>query len=203
MLGMFSRRSAKYPPSPANEAYPPADGPLWQLVEHAGQIASQLNKSIAIAVEHAGVRIPPLLVDGFCEALVPVVRNAIDHGFESPEARLAAGKSPIGLLELVTRVGAEPRPSLVLEIRDDGAGIEFDAVRRKALKRGIQFEDTERGLKELLFLDSFSNREHVTGSSGGGVGLSAVKAWCIALGGTFEVESRPGKGTSFRFRFAW
>jgi two-component system chemotaxis sensor kinase CheA len=133
---------------------------------------------------------------------VHVVRNAIDHGFESREERLAAGKSPIGSLELLTRVeGPETQPSLVVEIRDDGAGIDFGAVRRKAIERGIPLEDNERGLKELMFADGFSTRDDVTDTSGRGVGLSALKASCIAAGGAFEIESQRGKGTSFIFRF--
>lgn len=183
-------------------AFRPAEGALSRLAEHAGRLATRLNKPVAVVVEHAGVRIPPGPLDPFCEALVHVVRNAIDHGFESRQERLAAGKSAIGSLELLTRIeGPAHQPSLVVEVRDDGAGIDFGAVRKKALALGIPFEDSERGLTELMFTDGFSTRDDVTDTSGRGVGLSALKASCTAAGGEFEIVSQRGKGTSFIFRF--
>jgi two-component system, chemotaxis family, sensor kinase CheA len=133
----------------------------------------------------------------FWSAMVHAVRNAVDHGLESSEDRLLAGKPESGVIELGA---ARSNGRVVFTIRDDGRGIAWDHVRDRAAARGLACY-SHADLVEALFLDGFTTRDVVGELSGRGVGLGALRAAVEALGGWIEVESTPGKGTTFRFSF--
>ncbi|MEL6350125.1 MAG: ATP-binding protein, partial [Myxococcota bacterium] len=145
-----------------------------------------------------GLRVDPAPLKSFWTGLSHVVRNAIDHGIETPEARRAAQKTPSGRLSLVAR---STPGKLMIEIQDDGAGIAWDRVAEKAKQARLPHEHHTE-LVDALFADGLSTREAATETSGRGVGMAAVRAIVQELGGTIEVESSPGAGTTFRFTFS-
>jgi chemotaxis protein histidine kinase CheA len=143
------------------------------------------------------VRLDPGSWAAFWTTLVHILRNAIDHGLESSQERQLAGKPAAGKLWLEAgRVGDR----ITISIRDDGRGIEWEKIRARAIKLGIA-STTASDLIDALFADGLSTREEVSTVSGRGVGLSAVKQVVLELGGTIEVETVLGQGTTFRFTF--
>lgn len=133
----------------------------------------------------------------FWAAMVHAVRNAVDHGLETAEERRLAGKRETGVIEL----GAARRDGhVVFTIRDDGRGIAWDLVRARAAARGLPCE-SHADLVQALFADGLTTRDAVGELSGRGVGLSALREVVDAMGGSIEVESTPGHGTTFRFSF--
>jgi two-component system chemotaxis sensor kinase CheA len=122
----------------------------------------------------------------------------MDHGLEDDDERRSAGKAVPGTIALSVRVdGAE----VVVEVRDDGRGIDWERVRQRASERNLPSESRAE-LERALFTEKFSTRDRVTLVSGRGVGLSAVHHVVTAMGGRIELESEPGVGTTCRFRFA-
>jgi two-component system chemotaxis sensor kinase CheA len=133
----------------------------------------------------------------FWTAMIHAVRNAIDHGIETPEERQLAGKPAAGVIDL----GAERQGGrLIFTLHDDGRGIAWERVRCKAAERGIP-SATHDDLARALFVDGLSTRDTVGELSGRGVGLSALRQAVDTLGGTIQVDSMPGQGTTFRFSF--
>ncbi len=176
-------------------AMEPAERRLSRIAESARHLARRLNKPhVDIDIDHQYVRLP---MDGwapFWSAITHVVRNALDHGIESSEERTSTGKTPRARLTLTTT--AEPGQILV-EIRDDGRGIDWTALRDRAAERGITSDD----LESLLFVDGLSTRAVAGETSGRGVGMGAVREAAQALGGEIRVMSTPGNGTVVRFSF--
>lgn len=169
-----------------------------RLASEATTIASRLGLATPTVVIHdAGIRLGDGLSE-FWSTLVHAVRNALDHGLETPEVRLAAGKPAAGTLELAAR----RREGHVLEIsvRDDGRGIDWDAVRKAATARGVPARTPDE-LVAAMFSDGLSTRTAVSELSGRGVGLGALRRAVLDLGGTIEIESKPGRGTCLRFVF--
>jgi chemotaxis protein histidine kinase CheA len=128
---------------------------------------------------------------------VHVVRNAVDHGWESPEERRAAGKSSQPKLRLGAYMQAQ---DLTIELEDDGRGIDWDAIRRAADERGMPAR-TQSDLTAALLSVGVSGREEVGPLSGRGVGMSAVQARVEQFAGRIEVSSRRGEGTCWRLSF--
>ena len=176
--------------------YPSADY-LETLTEQTTRLAARLGKKVAIAAEDNGLRVEPGRLDPFLSSLIHVVRNAIDHGLEPEEERIAAGKRAVGTLRLVTRLTKE---HLIFEIGDDGRGIDLDALAAAARNRGLVFRGPEDAV-ELLFADGVSTRDEVTDVSGRGVGLGAVRETCERLGGRVTMTWHRGRGTTFTFEF--
>ena len=137
------------------------------------------------------------MVDALGDPLVHLVRNALDHGLERPDDRVAAGKPRHGTLEIAARHAGG---SVVIEVRDDGNGIDPNAVARKALSLGMIDEEAAaaidmRGAVELLFASGFSTAETTSDISGRGVGMDAVREKIRQLGGEVVIDSTPGQGT--------
>jgi len=131
------------------------------------------------------------------EPLVHLVRNAVDHGIESPAARVARGKTPTGTILLSA---AQESNHVVITIMDDGAGIDASRVRQRAIQRGLLKADTqlsERELVQLIFSPGFSTSDEVSELSGRGVGLDVVLKSIERLNGLVEVETVPGVGSKF------
>lgn len=171
---------------------------LPRLAERAQKLAQRLGKGdIIVDVEPGDIRLPRELWAHFWSAFVHVIRNAVDHGIETPEDRLAAGKSEVGTLTLATYVEEK---DFVIEVADDGHGINWDAVADKARGKGLPAESRDDLIAALLS-DGVSTAERVTDTSGRGVGMAAVAAACQEQGGFVSVESERGKGTSWQFRF--
>jgi two-component system chemotaxis sensor kinase CheA len=176
----------------------PAARRLDRAAEHARLLAEQLGKpGLHVVLAPNGVRLDPEVWGAFWSAFVHVVRNAVDHGLESPSERVAAGKQPAGTLTLSTYIEDD---ELTIEVTDDGRGIDWPRVAARASREGYPHA-TAGDLEEALFRDGVSTREIASDVSGRGVGLGAIREACEALGGTVSVISHPGRGTCFRFRF--
>ena len=164
------------------------------------EVSAQLGKQVALEISGAETEIDKTMVERLNDPLLHLVRNAIDHGIELPEVRTAAGKPPQGSLSLRAR---HESGSIIIEIGDDGRGIDRDRVRRKAIERGLITADAslrDAEILELLFAPGFSTAEAVTDLSGRGVGMDVVKRNIEQLRGTVELASEPGKGSTVRMR---
>jgi len=168
----------------------------------AVRLAERLEKELApIEVEDNGVRVAPEIYSPFTKSLIHLFRNAVDHGLETPEERLAHGKEEEGHLRCRTFMEND---RIIIEIDDDGRGLDLEAIRRKGVAAGL-FTPAQGGaldeavLRLLIFEDEFSTKEEVSELSGRGVGLAAVRMETARLGGRIEVDSTLGQGTRFRF----
>ncbi len=169
---------------------------LRRFANQARRIATSLGKELDVVIDDGGARVPAGALRVFWNALVHAVRNAVDHGIEPPEERVATGKPSPGRLALRARAdGAE----LVVQVDDDGRGIDFEALREAAMRRGLP-HSTREDLVDAMFADGVTTRSEVTELSGRGVGLAALKQACRELGGTLDVDSRAGAGTRLTFR---
>jgi two-component system chemotaxis sensor kinase CheA len=162
------------------------------------QVARRLGKEIETRILDNGLRLPSDEMRPFLGMLGHLVRNAADHGIESPGERERAGKPRGGQIIVESRLEG---PELVIAIEDDGRGIDWDAVRAQAERRALPATSGD-DLVEALFFDGLSTRGMVTEISGRGIGLGAVRAACRQLGGTVRVASGLGRGTRIEFRFA-
>jgi two-component system chemotaxis sensor kinase CheA len=142
--------------------------------------------------------IDKFLVERMMDPVLHLVRNAISHGIETPEQRITAGKPPDGTIRLsATTVGE----TVVLEIADDGTGIDLESVARRARSSGMTVPDGEldsRALLEIICASGFSTRDEADRASGRGVGMAVVRDTIQGLGGTLDVDTQPGHGTTFR-----
>lgn len=179
--------------------YESAERPLRRLAGHAQALARRLKRGeLAVEVQADDVRLDEERWGPLFAELVHVVRNAVDHGIEDPEERTIAGKAPHGRL----RLGAVVQPGrFIVEIEDDGRGVNWEAVRAAAVKRGLP-SSTEEDLVRAIFAPDLSTRSQVSATSGRGIGLAAVEKRVHDLNGTIAVITRPGQGTCFRFSFA-
>jgi two-component system, chemotaxis family, sensor kinase CheA len=177
---------------------------LQSYAEYLRDLAARLEKTVEpLAVTGDAVRVDKDVYNPFFKSLVHVFRNMIDHGMETPEQRLEAGKRELGVIKC--KVKWEGSTGFRITIADDGAGVDIDRVRRKAVEKGLCSEEQAAALRDeqctqLLFLDSLSTKDEITTLSGRGVGLSAVKAELESLGGTVFVTTKPGQGTKFTFQ---
>jgi len=169
-----------------------------RLARHARELADSLGKDVAVQVEGEDVTLDRRLMAALEESMLHLVRNALDHGLESPPERLAAGKTLPGTLT----IGARGEGSAVcIWVQDDGRGLRPDRIARRAHDLGMlpgqgEASLTENDLLNLVFRPGFSTVDHVTELSGRGVGLDAVAAAVHRLGGRLQLESEPGRGTA-------
>lgn len=171
---------------------------LQRVGDQARRIASRLGKGeLVVEVETSELQLDPSRWAPFWQEFVHIVRNAVDHGIESEEERVSRGKAAAGTLWLSTRL---QNGEFVVQVRDDGRGVDWNRVRTKAQERGLPVE-TRADLEAALFFEGFTTNEEVTAYSGRGVGLSAVRAAMEARGGRVAVSSQLGQGTTFEFRF--
>ncbi len=178
--------------------------PLLRVTEAlprlAREIAHQGGKRVEVELRGSELELDRAILDRLGDPLVHLVRNAVDHGLESPELRREAGKAEAGRLVIDAR---REKDSIRISVSDDGAGIDLEAVRRRAVAAGILHEDLAEDLPDgevagLVFRAGLSTKEQVSRVSGRGVGMDAVKATIEALGGAVEIETRRGLGTTTR-----
>jgi two-component system chemotaxis sensor kinase CheA len=175
----------------------PTERRLEHFAEQARRIATRLGKSMDVRVEGNDLRMDPTQWAGFWSAFIHAVRNATDHGLEGQEERASAGKAERGTVRLGTY---ERGDRFVVEIADDGRGIDWPLVAVKAAQLGLP-GGTEQELHAALFLDGVSTASHVTDISGRGIGMGALRAATLALRGTIEIETELGLGTTLRMVF--
>lgn len=165
------------------------------------EIARTLGKSVALEMQGGEVEVDKAVVDGLFDPLLHVLRNALAHGVEAPEARRAAGKPEEGIIRVAARPDAD---RVVIEVTDDGAGIDPRRIRDLAVARGLLRREAAEALAdaaavELIFMPGFSTAAAISEVSGRGVGMDVVRAAAAALGGRVEIASRLGQGTTLRF----
>ncbi|MBK6690123.1 MAG: Hpt domain-containing protein [Deltaproteobacteria bacterium] len=168
---------------------------LERLASHTRRLAARLEKDVEIAILQDNLRVDVGSYGAFFSNLVHVMRNAIDHGLESPEERVARGKPPQGRIQVKVTRGAA---GLELEVQDDGRGINWEAIRARAEAQGLPARSPKE-LMEAMFTDGITTTDRPNDISGRGVGLAALRMACQDLGILLEVHSEPGLGTTFRF----
>ncbi|MGZ3460844.1 MAG: chemotaxis protein CheA, partial [Archangium sp.] len=174
-------------------------GPLFrQHLRAVRELTEAQHKRARLVLEGEDVEVDTALVEGLREPLLHLVRNAVDHGLETPEARREAGKEPQGTL--VLRAFHEPG-MLVVQLSDDGRGLRYERLREKASALGRDAERmTAEELEELVFLPGLSTAETVTEVSGRGMGMDVVRRGVGALRGTVRLRSEEGQGTTVTLR---
>lgn len=158
-------------------------------------VALKVNKQIDLEISGEDTEIDKNIADDLNEILVHLIRNAIDHGIESPQERVAAGKHEAGTIELA----AYPKGgNIVIEVKDDGKGLDKEKIIEKAVKSGLDVETkSDADIYKFIFNAGFSTAKQVTNLSGRGVGLDVVKKKLDAIRGKVEVACEPGQGTTF------
>ena len=165
-------------------------------------LSKSLNKQMELYMTGEDTELDRTVIDEIGDPLMHLLRNSADHGLESSEERIRQGKNPVGAIYLDAYQDGN---NVVIEVRDDGAGINIDKIKKKAIERGTISEEqasrmTDKDFIDLLFLPSFSTSETVTDVSGRGVGLDVVKTKIEALGGDIEAKAIMGKGSNFIIR---
>ena len=178
-------------------------GNIWnQFPRTVRDVALGCNKEVSIEMEGKETELDKTIIEAIKDPLTHLVRNAVDHGIESPEARVKAGKARTGRLTLrAFHEGGQVN----IEISDDGAGLNVQRIRQKAVERGLITADQsgrmpDREVFNLIFLPGFSTAEKVTNVSGRGVGMDVVKTNVEKIGGTVDVQSAAGQGTTVRVK---
>ncbi len=174
--------------------------PVVQLFEKmiriVRRVSSEQGKKVELDLRGSDTELDKLIVEDLSDPLMHIIRNSIDHGIETSAERVAAGKPAKGSICLWA---AQKGNHVVIEVRDDGRGIDPEKVRRKAVKNGLVAEGAELSREEiydLLFMPGFSTCDEVSDLSGRGVGMDVVKTNIAALSGMIEIDSEMGKGTS-------
>jgi two-component system chemotaxis sensor kinase CheA len=165
----------------------------------ARDTSRRLGKPIRFKLEGEEICIDKKIAERIYDPVAHQIRNAIDHGIEDREARQAADKDPVG--EVTVRVRNADNFTII-DVVDDGRGLQLDAIRRKAVEMGLVEEAAAEGLGEetlyeFLFQPGFSTARETTGTSGRGVGLDVVRDAMAAIGGETRVQSQPGRGSTF------
>ena len=165
-------------------------------------VAHSLQKEIELVVRGEETELDKTMVELLSDPLVHLVRNALDHGIEKPETRLAVGKSKAGT---ITLEAAQEGDQIVIRVSDDGAGMDPECIARKAIEKGLVTADRARSLNtreifDFIFLPGFSTSEKVSDISGRGVGMDVVRSNLKKLNGTIELDSHPGLGTTVLLR---
>ncbi|HTV15287.1 MAG TPA: chemotaxis protein CheW, partial [Acidobacteriaceae bacterium] len=165
-------------------------------------LARGLDKRVQLELEGQETELDKSLLEAIRDPLTHAIRNAVDHGIESPEQRIAAGKPAEGLLRLRA---CHEGSHVIVEVHDDGAGMNIERIRDKAVERQLVSparaeQMGEREILQLIFLPGFSTASAVTSVSGRGVGMDVVRTNVEKIGGKVEIDSRAGQGTVLRLR---
>ena len=178
-------------------------GNIWsKFPRTVRDVAVSCGKQVRIEMEGRDTELDKTIIEAIKDPLTHLVRNAVDHGIERPEVRVAAGKPAEGWLHLrAFHEGGQVN----IEISDDGAGLDCEKIRQKAMQKGIVTSEqavrmSDREVMGLIFLPGFSTAEKITNVSGRGVGMDVVKTNIEKIGGTVDVQSKPGQGTTVRMK---
>ena len=175
--------------------------PLFQRMSRiVREAAAATGKSVRLVTEGEGTEVDKTVIERLSDPLTHMIRNAVDHGLEQTADRAAAGKSEEGTVHLTA---SHRSGRVIIEIADDGAGINRTRVREIAVEKGLIDPDaalSEAEIDNLLFMPGFSTAKNVSNLSGRGVGMDVVKKAIQSLGGRVTLSSTPGKGTTFTSR---
>jgi two-component system chemotaxis sensor kinase CheA len=165
-------------------------------------VSAECGKKVRLLQQGAETELDRILLDSIRDPLIHLIRNSIDHSIESPELRLEKGKSELAYLVLRA---AHQNGTVIVEVIDDGAGIDYERVRQRAISRGLISVEKAHALNhkeliDLIFLPGFSTRDTITNLSGRGVGMDVVKNNIENIGGSIEITSVPNEGTHVRLK---
>ncbi len=163
-------------------------------------LSTELGKEIQLVTEGGETELDKTVIEKLSDPLVHIIRNSIDHGIEIPQARQLAGKAPQGIIRLTAEHSGA---NVLIRIADDGAGMNPESIRQKAIEKNLIAPDatlSDRDILSLIFAPGFSMAKTVTSVSGRGVGMDVVKKSIDALGGSVEIESRLGTGTTITLK---
>ncbi|WP_395697542.1 chemotaxis protein CheA [Methylocella sp.] len=161
------------------------------------EVAALTGKEVRLVMEGEATEVDKTVIERLADPLTHMIRNAIDHGLETPEARSAAGKPREGLVRLSAR---HRSGRIVIAVEDDGAGVDRARVRAVAAGKGLIAPDAalaDEEIDNLIFLPGFSTAAEISDVSGRGVGMDVVRSGIEALGGRISIQSRPGRGSTF------
>ncbi|EPE99691.1 chemotaxis protein CheA [Rhizobium grahamii] len=172
--------------------------PVFQRMSRiVREIADMTGKTIRLITEGENTEVDKTVIDKLAEPLTHMIRNAVDHGIETPEKRAANGKNVEGTVRLTAK---HRSGRILIELADDGAGINREKVKQKAIANELIPADanlTDEEIDNLIFLPGFSTADKISDISGRGVGMDVVKRSIQALGGRINITSRPGQGSVF------
>jgi len=191
VVGDLQRRALELRTTPLSRIVDP-------LPRMAREIAQRLGKRVELMIDGAEIELDRSILDRLSDPLVHLVRNAVGHGIESPSVRVQAGKSEIGQVVIDAR---RVKDSIRISIADDGAGIDLDRVRERAVDAGVVMSDLAEDLSPeqlaaLVFRPGISTADSISELSGRGVGMDAVRATIESLGGQVEIATQRGHGTT-------
>jgi two-component system chemotaxis sensor kinase CheA len=173
--------------------------PLFQkMARIVRDLSSQQGKEIEFLIEGESIEIDKTILERMTDPITHIVRNAVDHGIESPQTRQSAGKPGQAQIRMVA---FQQDDQFVLLIEDDGKGLDAEKIRRKAIEKGLISADaalTEAQVYDLIFLPGFSTNDQITEISGRGVGMDVVRRSVQEIKGTIQITTALGKGTQFR-----
>ncbi len=172
--------------------------PVFQRMSRiVRDIADVTGKTVRLVTEGENTEVDKTVIDKLAEPLTHMIRNAVDHGLETPEKRIALGKNPEGTVRLTAK---HRSGRIVIELADDGAGINREKVRQKAIDNDLIAADanlSDEEIDNLIFHAGFSTADKISDISGRGVGMDVVKRSIQALGGRINIQSKPGQGSIF------
>ena len=178
-------------------------GNVWsKLPRVVRDLAAGCGKQVRLEMEGKETELDKTIIEAIKDPLTHIVRNSVDHGIEMPEVRVGRNKPEEGCLKLrAYHEGGQVN----IEITDDGGGVDYERVKQKAIERGVVSAEqaarmSEHELLHLIFLPGFSTAEKVTNVSGRGVGMDVVKTNIEKIGGTVDLQSRPGEGTMLKIK---
>jgi len=165
-------------------------------------LSRDLDKDVEFTIEGEDIELDRTILTEISDPLMHILRNAVDHGIEPPEEREAAGKPRTGHIELSA---SRERDHVIIEVRDDGGGLDVEAIKEQALEKSVRSADeietmSDSDIYDLVFHPGFSTAEEVTDTSGRGVGMDVVHDTVTKLDGSVNVESTPGEGTTVSLR---
>jgi two-component system chemotaxis sensor kinase CheA len=180
----------------------PIDNVFRKLPRLVRELSHQVGKEVEICITGNETEIDKTMIEHIHDPLVHILRNSLDHGIESTEQRIAAGKNPAGTITVDARQQGD---QIIVTIRDDGRGIDSERVRQKIIEKGLQTPEhaaalSRRELLETLFLPGFSTADKVNNLSGRGVGMDVVRTNLRRLNGSVEIESSIGEGTNITLK---
>ncbi len=158
-------------------------------------LSTELNKQIEFVMKGQETELDRTVIDELGESIIHLLRNSVDHGIESREERIKAGKDPVGH---VTVTAYQEGNKAVIKVEDDGKGLDIEKIKEKAQEKGIDTTGmSDVDIQNLIFVEGFSTSDKVTDISGRGVGMGVVKTKVTSVGGSVDVKSEVGRGTTF------